>query len=137
VLSAGVVGSPRILLNSGIGPAEELKAIGITPEHDLPSVGKNVTEQPSTRFEYLVNAVDTQDTPKRSAEIWQERLDQWKNSKQGPLVNQPINTIGWFRLPEDDPILQKYPDFAAGPTSPHYEIYVWVSMKYLSDKAER
>ncbi|MEZ3159190.1 choline dehydrogenase [Microbacterium sp. BWT-B31] len=41
VLSAGAVNSPRLLLLSGIGPAEELKALGIEVVHDLPGVGKN------------------------------------------------------------------------------------------------
>ena len=34
--------SPEILLRSGIGPAEELQALGVTVTHDLPGVGKNL-----------------------------------------------------------------------------------------------
>jgi choline dehydrogenase len=41
VLSAGAVNSPRLLLLSGIGPADELTALGIDVVHDLPGVGKN------------------------------------------------------------------------------------------------
>ncbi|MCU1418844.1 MAG: putative dehydrogenase [Mycetocola sp.] len=41
VLSAGAVNSPRLLLLSGIGPADELKNLGIDVVHDLPGVGKN------------------------------------------------------------------------------------------------
>jgi choline dehydrogenase len=44
VLSAGVIGSPAILLRSGIGPAAELKALGIAVTHDLPGVGKNLQD---------------------------------------------------------------------------------------------
>ncbi|MCR8547497.1 GMC family oxidoreductase N-terminal domain-containing protein [Salipiger sp. P9] len=44
VLSAGAIGSPRILLASGIGPAEELKTLGIAPVLDLPGVGKNLQD---------------------------------------------------------------------------------------------
>jgi choline dehydrogenase-like flavoprotein len=44
VLSAGAIGSPRILLASGIGPAEELKAAGIAPVADVPGVGKNLRD---------------------------------------------------------------------------------------------
>ncbi|WP_432502867.1 GMC family oxidoreductase [Kineococcus arenarius] len=42
VLSAGAIGSPRILLLSGIGPAAELEAVGVRPVLDLPGVGKNL-----------------------------------------------------------------------------------------------
>ncbi|QPC95346.1 alcohol dehydrogenase [Mesorhizobium sp. INR15] len=44
VLSAGAINSPTILLQSGIGPAEELRRIGITPVHDLPGIGKNLRD---------------------------------------------------------------------------------------------
>ena len=42
VLSAGAIGSPVILLRSGIGPADELAALGIPLVVDSPSVGKNL-----------------------------------------------------------------------------------------------
>ncbi|GAA0573020.1 choline dehydrogenase [Paractinoplanes ferrugineus] len=45
ILSAGAINSPRLLLLSGIGPADELRAIGIEPVHDLPGVGKNLHDQ--------------------------------------------------------------------------------------------
>ena len=41
IVSAGVMGSPHLLLLSGIGPADELRAHGIEPLVDLP-VGKNL-----------------------------------------------------------------------------------------------
>jgi choline dehydrogenase len=41
VLCAGAVNSPQLLLQSGVGDAEELKAVGIEPVHHLPGVGKN------------------------------------------------------------------------------------------------
>ncbi|WP_372984257.1 GMC family oxidoreductase [Microbacterium sp.] len=42
VLSAGAIGSPVILLRSGIGPADELAALGIPVALDAPGVGKNL-----------------------------------------------------------------------------------------------
>ena len=46
VLSAGTVGSPHIMLLSGIGPADEIKSSGITAVHDLPGVGRNLRDHP-------------------------------------------------------------------------------------------
>ena len=35
------VGSPRLLMLSGIGPADHLRAVGVDVVHDLPGVGRN------------------------------------------------------------------------------------------------
>jgi len=45
IISAGAINSPRLLLLSGIGPADELKAVGVDVVHDLPGVGKNLRDQ--------------------------------------------------------------------------------------------
>lgn len=42
ILTAGAIGSPRLLLLSGIGPADHLRALGIPVVHDLPGVGANL-----------------------------------------------------------------------------------------------
>ena len=42
VLCAGALGSPEVLLRSGVGPAEELRAVGVEPVLDAPGVGKNL-----------------------------------------------------------------------------------------------
>jgi len=44
VLSAGVVGSPQLLMLSGVGPAEHLRALGIDVRADLPGVGENLQD---------------------------------------------------------------------------------------------
>lgn len=44
VLCAGAVGSPYLLLRSGIGPAGELREVGIEAVLDLPGVGKNLQD---------------------------------------------------------------------------------------------
>ncbi|MXX66420.1 MAG: alanine-phosphoribitol ligase [Chloroflexi bacterium] len=41
IVSGGTINSPRLLLLSGIGPADELSDLGIEVVHDLPGVGKN------------------------------------------------------------------------------------------------
>lgn len=44
VLTSGAVGSPKLLLLSGIGPADQLSATGIKVYHDLPGVGGNLQD---------------------------------------------------------------------------------------------
>lgn len=44
IVSGGAFGSPRLLMLSGIGPADELRAHGIEVVHELPSVGQNLQD---------------------------------------------------------------------------------------------
>ena len=46
ILSGGAYNSPQLLMLSGIGPATALKALGIEIVHDLPGVGRNLSEHP-------------------------------------------------------------------------------------------
>ncbi|MBI1848130.1 MAG: mycofactocin system GMC family oxidoreductase MftG [Candidatus Rokubacteria bacterium] len=45
-LCAGAIASPAILLRSGIGPHDDLAALGITPVLDAPGVGANLIDHP-------------------------------------------------------------------------------------------
>ncbi len=42
LLATGAIASPTLLLRAGIGPADELKALGIPVRLDLPGVGRNL-----------------------------------------------------------------------------------------------
>ena len=42
VVCAGALDTPKILMRSGIGPAEHLREVGIEPVADLPGVGRNL-----------------------------------------------------------------------------------------------
>lgn len=44
LLAAGAIQSPQLLLLSGVGPATELKALGIEPAHDLSGVGRHLLD---------------------------------------------------------------------------------------------
>ena len=46
ILSAGAIGSPQILMLSGVGPADHLKEHGIETVSDSPGVGKNLADHP-------------------------------------------------------------------------------------------
>jgi choline dehydrogenase len=46
LLSGGAINSPQLLMLSGIGPADHLRARGITPVFDLPGVGQNLMDHP-------------------------------------------------------------------------------------------
>jgi choline dehydrogenase len=46
IVSAGVIDSPRLLMLSGIGDADQLRDLGISPRVNLPGVGRNLQDHP-------------------------------------------------------------------------------------------
>jgi len=46
ILSAGAIGSPHLLMLSGVGPARQLNAHGVSLILDLPGVGQNLRDHP-------------------------------------------------------------------------------------------
>jgi choline dehydrogenase-like flavoprotein len=46
VLSAGAIGSPQLLMLSGIGPEDHLRSVGIEPRVEIAGVGENLQDHP-------------------------------------------------------------------------------------------
>ncbi|KAJ7430455.1 alcohol oxidase [Mycena galericulata] len=105
VLSAGSIGTPNILLHSGIGNSSTLAALGIQPLHNLPSVGQNLSDHDLLGLGWL-------------------ELYQWTTTKTGPLVDNPLSQIGWLRVPDNSSIFNGVPDPASGPDTAHYELII-------------
>jgi choline dehydrogenase len=56
ILAASALNSPKLLMISGIGPANHLKEVGVAPIHDLPGVGQNLHDH----LEVLVQVASKQ-----------------------------------------------------------------------------
>ena len=52
ILCAGAIGSPKLLMLSGIGPADHLRAVGVPLVHHLPGVGQNLQDHPSVELAF-------------------------------------------------------------------------------------
>lgn len=52
ILSAGAVNSPHLLMLSGIGPADKVRAAGVSPVQDLQGVGQNLQDHVSLLLKY-------------------------------------------------------------------------------------
>jgi choline dehydrogenase len=52
ILAAGAYHSPALLLRSGVGPADELSALGIMPAADLPGVGRHLLDHPCVALDF-------------------------------------------------------------------------------------
>lgn len=95
VLAAGTYASPLILARSGIGPADQLRALDITPVIDLPGVGSNLVDHP------LVS-IDLPTRPSRGPSRFQVHLTLHSSSADvaGP-ADLLIFTAGPFEVDAD------------------------------------
>jgi choline dehydrogenase len=96
ILSGGTYNSPQLLLLSGIGPAEELRAMGIRPVLDLPGVGKNLSEHATTYMQF-----DTKEPITFLKELRFDRVVlagvQWGLFRRGYLASQALSALGFVR----------------------------------------
>lgn len=99
VLSAGVIGSPHILLLSGIGPAVELRRMGVTPVHDLSGVGRDFNDQPAV---FLLMKSNMQVAFERALRLdrFAVNFARWAVGKPSPLSGPPIIVAGNIRTRE-------------------------------------
>jgi choline dehydrogenase-like flavoprotein len=125
ILAGGAFGTPSILLHSGIGPADELAALGVEPLVDLPDVGKNLQEHPATHLTFKFNVSDTAEAYSNSPTLAGQQLQLWRANHTGFHATGPINNIAWIRTPEDSSIWEAFQDPSLGPDSPHNEIHIW------------
>ena len=103
VLSAGAVGSPHILLLSGIGPEEQLQEANITLKRDLP-VGKNLQDHLMISIAYTSNVsfeTGLALTPP-FVETW-SHIAQYLITGRGPLSASPVEAHAFLQsgLQED------------------------------------
>ncbi|KAJ3576819.1 hypothetical protein NP233_g167 [Leucocoprinus birnbaumii] len=118
ILSAGMINSPQLLLLSGIGPKDELEALGVKTLVDNPSVGKNFSDQSSFPLGFWTNL------PLTSFDQ-DEALSQWKLNHTGRLaLAGHLPPIGWVRFPpESKPFKEGLVDPTGGPDAPHIEVF--------------
>ena len=126
ILSAGVFGSPQILLLSGIGPQDDLSKLGIPVLVDSPDVGKHLTDHPLLLSYFVVNSNRTIDPVTRNVTLQQELLRQWEVSRTGLMGNPAgASMIAFLKNP---PELFNGFDPSSGPRSGNTEILFHVSV---------
>jgi choline dehydrogenase len=92
LLCAGAIGSPHLLMLSGVGPAAHLREHGIPVAVDSPGVGANLSDHP------VVTAI--WHTPRTKA-LWEEstprNLARWRLRHSGPLTSNVAEAGGFSR----------------------------------------
>ncbi|WP_298822414.1 GMC family oxidoreductase N-terminal domain-containing protein [uncultured Roseibium sp.] len=100
ILSSGSIGSPRLLQLSGIGPAAELRDLGIDVVLDRPSVGTNLQDHLDL---YCICEVSGPHTYDRFAKPHLSVLAglQYIFTRRGPVSSSLFETGGfWYADPE-------------------------------------
>jgi choline dehydrogenase-like flavoprotein len=96
ILCCGGVGSPHLLLNSGIGPADHLRERGVSVVHDLPGVGQNFQDHLDVMLIYDLNGPHSYDKYKK----WYRQIlpgIQYLMFRSGPVTsNIAEGGMCWF-----------------------------------------
>ncbi|WP_068084191.1 GMC family oxidoreductase [Novosphingobium rosa] len=99
ILSAGVYNTARLLLLSGIGPADELAQVGIKAVVDSPEVGKNIADHAAFMMENLTKEPVTPLKQLRFDRVVRNFL-QWALFGKGPFATQPLSGQGLIKTQE-------------------------------------
>ena len=105
VLSAGAVGSPHLLMLSGIGEKPHLEAHGIVCRHHLPGVGSNLNDHPDFVIKFKCKqpvSLYPQTKPLASLAAGLE----WLVLRKGVCASNHFDAVACVRSSEDEP----YPD---------------------------
>jgi choline dehydrogenase len=92
ILAAGAIGSPQILLLSGIGPGQHLREVGVDLRHELPGVGRNLHDHPFVTVLYELArgpSLYRADSPRHLAE--------WLLRRTGPLTSTAAEVFAFVR----------------------------------------
>lgn len=92
IISAGVIGTSKLLQLSGIGEPNSLRALKIPPLVNLPDIGQRMQDHPLVPMYFHVNSNQTFDDVFGNSTVLAELLAQWNTSRTGILTDSPGNT---------------------------------------------
>jgi choline dehydrogenase len=96
ILCGGAINSPQLLLLSGIGPAADLKALGIEVVADLPGVGQNLQDHLAGGIQYHSKQPVSLASAEKPGNILNYLL-----FKKGPLTSNVAEGVGFLKTKPD------------------------------------
>ncbi|KAM0747378.1 alcohol oxidase [Meredithblackwellia eburnea MCA 4105] len=128
IVAAGSLSSPQILKVSGIGPREELEAVGVPVIIDLPGVGENLKDHTAVGLVYKTKpgwSVQYLDHPIKGLPA----LAEWLRHKTGPLTSNVAEAIAFCR--STDPALAKVTGIPPADVPDHGSLGVGPDVEFL------
>ncbi|HEU5102789.1 MAG TPA: choline dehydrogenase [Roseiflexaceae bacterium] len=112
ILCGGAINSPQLLLLSGIGPADDLRALGIPVIADLPGVGQNLQDHLDVAVAFRCTEPISLGTLYAAAEI------EYRYFRKGPLASNGPEAGGFLKtrpqLPAPDLQFHFSPGWSVG-----------------------
>jgi len=100
ILCGGAIGSPHLLMLSGIGDGAELRAVGVEPRHELAGVGKHLEDHLLVYPTFRTKRGATTALTRRGI-AW--ALLQHLTSRRGILANSPVEALAFLRQAAETP----------------------------------
>jgi choline dehydrogenase len=102
ILSAGAIGSPQLLMLSGVGPGEHLRDHGIEVRHAVEEVGRNLQDHLQLRCAYRIDdSADTLNQRALSIDGRAAMIFEYARHRTGPLSMAP-SQLGAFTRSHPD-----------------------------------
>jgi choline dehydrogenase len=101
ILAAGSIGSPQIMMLSGVGPAQQLQDLGIPIVLDRPGVGANLQDHLQLRMIYKVDGITTLNERYHAPLGFARMLAEYALLRRGPLTMAP-SQLGLFTRSDRD-----------------------------------
>ena len=126
VLSAGALQSPQLLMLSGIGPADHLRAHGIDVRHDLPGVGEHLHDHPDVVQVWDVDkAYDLFGLSLQGSWRTARAIRQWRRARRGMLTTNFAEAGGFIKSEPAEPLPDLQLHFVVGKLVNHGRATVW------------
>lgn len=95
IVSSGAIGSPKLLMQSGIGPAAHLQSVGVPVLHDLPGVGSNFQDHLDL---FVISECTGDHTYDKYAKPWHAAWAglQYLLLRKGPVASSLFETGGFW-----------------------------------------
>lgn len=97
ILSAGAFHSPQLLMLSGIGPADELRAAGIAVKKEVPGVGQNLQDHVFSGVSSLSSQRATSANFHLKSFNQLKGLAQFFISRKGPMTISPLEAVAFLQ----------------------------------------
>jgi choline dehydrogenase-like flavoprotein len=100
ILSGGAIASPQVLMLSGIGHGDELKAFGIEVKHHLPAVGKNFHDHFAVLVQMLTQDATSYGVSLKALPRGAWNVLEYALARRGPFASNVFESTAFIRTTE-------------------------------------